>query len=84
MDLIFGAKKIIHSSSISPSNVTSALILEPGNHIALEWVDKNVYSILGPCVQFYLYHGTHNLDLSAALMTRYPTIWMTNETIGHL
>ena len=70
---------VIFSSRSTPSLVTSAIIIEPRNHIALHWVIENVHTALGSNVPIHLFHGLDNINLSEAIAIRYhPNIHLHN------
>tara|TARA_Y100001970_G_scaffold285513_1_gene405496 strand:+ start:155 stop:997 length:843 start_codon:yes stop_codon:yes gene_type:complete len=59
------------------SQVTSAVIVEPRNHKALDVVIGNVFNSL-PNVPIYLHHGIYNEQLAYAIKKKYPSVVPVN------
>lgn len=64
--------------------VTSALIVEPRNHIALDWVVDNVAETLGAEVPIHLHHGNKNKELSQAIANKYKNVRLHNMKVENL
>ena len=70
------------TSRATPSLVTSAIIIEPRNHVALPWVIDNIHTALGANTPIHLYHGLDNINLSRAIAIRYyPDVYLHNLQI---
>eukprot|EP00635_Sarcinochrysidales_sp_CCMP3193_P005399 CAMPEP_0118905960 /NCGR_PEP_ID=MMETSP1166-20130328/9710_1 /TAXON_ID=1104430 /ORGANISM="Chrysoreinhardia sp, Strain CCMP3193" /LENGTH=451 /DNA_ID=CAMNT_0006845231 /DNA_START=25 /DNA_END=1380 /DNA_ORIENTATION=- len=63
--------------------LTSALIVEARNHVALDWVIQNVRSAL-PEVPIYLHHGTGNSELAEAIASRTADVTLRNLNVSNL
>ena len=63
--------------------VTSALIIEPRNHVTLDWVIDNVSNTL-PDVPIHFHHGLKNEKLAQAISRVYPKVQLHNMGVENL
>ena len=63
--------------------VTSALIIEPRNHVTLDWVIDNVSKTL-PDVPIHFHHGLKNEKLAHAISRVYPKVQLHNMGVENL
>ena len=63
--------------------VTSALIIEPRNHVTLDWVIDNVSKTL-PDVPIHFHHGLKNEKLAQAISRVYPKVQLHNMGVENL